>query len=638
MEYFKKLQELLKIERDEDFSQYQKQTQSVPIAIKRENGLTWYPVIIRNTELTRGDYINIEFERPSHLDINHQFRFGAAIALFSNHNSNTDRIEGTLSYVSGNKCKINFRTEELPEWSNDGKLGLDLLFDNNSYNEMEAALKLAHNIEQTKNENVDSLVHLINTDTVDPGFKEEHHDYIIPNLNPGQQEAIKKILSANKLAIVHGPPGTGKTTTLIQAIKAEWKAQHKQILVVAPSNTAVDLLTEKLADVGLNVLRIGNPARVSDHLQSMTMDGKISNHPALKDIKKLKKQAAEYKNMAHKYKRNFGRAEQEQRNALFNEAHKIMKEVEKSEKHLSDQMISEANIITATLVGSNHYTIKNLTFDTVFIDEAAQALEPACWIPILKARKVIFAGDHFQLPATIKSNEAAKNGLNRSLMEKLILKYPDAVTLLTEQYRMHNDIMGYPSQIFYKNALIANSEIASVTLFQEDQALSFIDTSGCGFDENLSENKISNTEEAEFLLKHLNHYLLEIENHFDDTNLPSIGIISPYMEQVKTIKSLIVNYNRVKDYTGSITVNTIDSFQGQERDIIYISLTRSNAERNIGFLEDTRRINVAITRAKKKLVLVGDATTLSKSPFYNNLVEYAQQKCSYSSAWEYIVE
>jgi ATP-dependent RNA/DNA helicase IGHMBP2 len=638
MDYFKKLQDLLKMEREEDFNEYQKQTQSVPVSVRRESGLTWYPVIIRNTELTRGDYISVEFERPTHQDIGHQFRFGSAIALFSNYNNVTDRLEGTVTNVSGNKCKISFRTEELPDWSRDGKLGLDLLFDNNSYNEMETALKQADELVTADKHEGGNLLHLLSSTGKNPSFTNKGFSYQIEGLNELQQQAVWKILTANELAIIHGPPGTGKTTTLVQAIKAQIKQDNKQILVVAPSNTAVDLLTERLSEVGLNVLRVGNPARVSPRLQALTMDSKMAVHPGLKDIKSLKKQASEYKNMAHKYKRNFGRAEQEQRKALFNEAHKIMKEVEQSEKYLSDQIIAAADVITATLVGANHYTIKNLIFDTVVIDEAGQALEPACWIPILKAGKVILAGDHCQLPPTIKSHEAARKGLSQTLMEKAVLKHPESVILLEEQYRMHDDIMGYPSQVFYHNALRGNVTVANATLFPGDQPFSFIDTSGCGFDEKIEDKRISNPEEALFLLRHLNRYISELRQKNNAEKFPSIGIISPYQEQVKTIIPLLNDFDHIAESTGSISVNTIDSFQGQEKDIIYITLTRSNVERNIGFLEDIRRINVAMTRAKKKLVIIGDSTTLSKSGFYNDLVDYAQKRSSYFSAWEFIAE
>lgn len=635
MEYFKALAALLKIERDEDFKQYQALTEKIPVVTRRANGLTWYPVAIRATELTRGDYINVEFERTTHHELSHQFRFGATIALFSNHDPK-DKIEGTITNINGNRCKISFRVDELPDWSRDGKLGLDLLFDTNSYNEMERAMKTASEILSGDKAIAEGLVAML-TGIRKPMFS-ARYAYPIPELNAKQQEAVQSILDAEDLAIVHGPPGTGKTTTIVQAIKAMLKKDKQQILVVAPSNTAVDLLTEKLSEQGINVLRIGNPARISPHLQSLTMDSKMSAHTQTKEIKALKKQASEFKNMAHKYKRNFGRAEQEQRKALFNEAHKIMKEVEQYEKYTADQVIGSAQVITSTLVGANHYTIRDCKFDTVFIDEAGQALEPACWIPILKAKKLILAGDHCQLPPTIKSREAAEKGLSTTLMEKLALCYPNVVTLLEEQYRMHASIMEFSSREFYGNHLQASAAVATKTLFLNDQPFTFIDTSGCGFDEKQEESSISNAEEGLFLLKHLKVYLAEVSEHYGPGAFPTVGIISPYQEQIRTLKEIFEGDDDISPLRQYIDINTIDSFQGQERDIIYISLTRSNAAQQIGFLADVRRMNVAITRARTKLVIIGDGSTLAKNTFYMDLMNYAEEISAYQSAWIFMAD
>ncbi|TKC08972.1 AAA domain-containing protein [Pedobacter frigoris] len=635
MEYFKKLLGLLKIEKEEDLKSYKNLTESTSVTERRTNGLSWYPIAIRGSEMSRGDYLTVELERTTHQEVSHQFRFGSSVNLFSNHDPNNNRIEGTVTHLNANKLKITLRTDELPEWSRDGKLGIDLLFDNNSYDEMQNALKLASTNTEDKKSGPSNLIKILTGDQ-SPDFQSEGLKYNIADLNEAQQQAVNKILSANELAIVHGPPGTGKTTTLVQAIKAMNKQNNRQILVVAPSNTAVDLLSKKLAKEGLNVLRIGNPARVSETMLSLTLDSKMAEHEQMKDIKSLRKQAAEYKNMAHKYKRNFGRAEQEQRKALFNEAHKIMKEIGNTEQYITDQIIAKAQVITATLIGANHYTIRNLKFDTVVIDEAGQALEPACWIPILKANKVVLAGDHCQLPPTIKSAEAAKDGLNHTLLEKCVIKHPESVVLLQEQYRMHESIMGYSSKIFYGSQLKANERVKRKVLFKDDSPLSFIDTAGCAFDEKAEGTSLSNPEEASFLLKHLTAYIAELDPHYGIENFPSIGIISPYQQQIKTLKDLFENTPELHKYAGHITINTVDSFQGQERDIIYLGLTRSNAERNIGFLNDIRRMNVAMTRAKQKLVVIGDSATLSRLPFYSDFINYSDEKQGYKSAWEFV--
>lgn len=632
MDYFKQLIGLLKIEYTEDKLQYQKLTESTSLNDRRANGLAWYPVAIRGSEISRGDYLTVELERTTHQEIPHQFRTGVPAVFFTNHDPKKDRVEGTINFQNGNRLKITLKTDELPEWSRDGKLGVELLFDDNSYDEMQNALKTAN--EQYEKGN--SLIKIL--------IGEKEPSFISPLssgrggggavLNPSQNEAVNKILTANELAIIHGPPGTGKTTTLVQAIKALVKQNNEKVLVVAPSNTAVDLLSEKLHNEGLNVLRVGNPARVSDELMSLTLDAKMANHDLLKETKRLKKQAQEYKNMAHKYKRSFGRAESEQRKALFAEAHKIMKEVGNTEQYIIDDVVAKAQVITATLVGANHYTVSNLNYKTVVIDEAGQALEPACWIPILKAEKVILAGDHCQLPPTIKSDEAARGGLLKTLLEKCVENHPEAVTLLDEQYRMNTEIMGYSSKVFYENRLKAHASVAKNRLFSGDSPLLFIDTAGCGFDEKLEGTSSTNPEEAALLFKHFTAFVEEIKSKFTKETFPTIAVISPYKQQIGILKEQLEHSPDLKDIKDKIAINTIDSFQGQERDIVYISLVRSNDRGEIGFLNDIRRMNVAMTRARKKLVVVGDSATLAQHPFYGDFIEYAQQIDGYLSAWE----
>lgn len=632
MEYFKRLQALLKTEREVDQQSYQKLSETLSVSERRANGLTWYPIAITDTEMSRGDYLTVEVERTTHQDIVHQLRFGVSAVLFSNHDRKQDFVEGTISFQSGNRLKITLRTDELPEWSRNGKLGIDLLFDDKSYDEMQNALKQADALGEKPTEG--RLVQIL-TGEKKPDFHTGLPSFTAPALNASQQAAVDKILAANDLAIVHGPPGTGKTTTLVQAIKALIKQDRQQILVVAPSNTAVDLLSEKLSDEGLNVLRVGNPARVSERLMALTLDSKVSEHSSMKEIGKLKKQANEFRNMAHKYKRNFGKAERDQRKALFDEARNIMKQVDKTEQYIIDDLISKAQVITATLVGANHYTVKHLTYHTVVIDEAGQALEPACWVPILKAKKVILAGDHCQLSPTVKSNEAAKNGLSTTLLEKCVALHPEAVTLLEEQYRMNEMIMGYSSAIFYNDKLRAHGSVAQHVLFSEDIPLAFVDTAGCGFDEKSEGTSTTNPDEAAFLYKHLTLLVTELRSRYGDHELPNIAIISPYKQQIQVLKEQLLHSPVLQSYGNRISVNTIDSFQGQERDIVYISMTRSNSDNNIGFLSDTRRMNVAMTRARKKLVVIGDSATLSQLPFYADFITYAEQRNAYQSAWEF---
>lgn len=634
MDYFKRLLELLKIEREEDHNQYRKLTEQTSVAERRANGLTWYPVAIRGNEMSRGDYLTVEVERTTHQDISHQFRFGIPAVFFGNHDPKNDRVEGTVIHVNANRLKITLRTDELPDWTRDGKLGIDVLFDDNSYEEMQSALKQATAIDaRGANDSITRLVQILAGEKK-PTFQVPTFQVPFPILNYSQQSAVHKILNANELSIVHGPPGTGKTTTLVQAIKALAKRDNQKILVVAPSNTAVDLLSEKLHDEGLNVLRVGNPNRVTERLMSLTLDSKMAEHTQMKESKRLKKQAQEFKNMAHKYKRNFGKSERDQRKLLFDEAHKIMKEVGNTEQYIIDDLVAKAQVITATLVGANHYTVRDVRYHTVVIDEAGQALEPACWIPILKGQKVILAGDHCQLSPTIKSDTAARSGLSMTLLEKCVEIHPEAVSLLEEQYRMNEQIMGYSSQIFYQNKLKAHASVAKRLLFAGDQPVLFIDTAGCGFEEKLEGTSSTNPEEAGLLLKHLTQLTLQWEAQNTNETFPSIAIISPYKQQIQVINEQLLHVPELEPYRSFISANTVDSFQGQERDIVYISMTRSNQEGNIGFLADIRRMNVAMTRARKKLVVVGDSATLAQFPFYADFISYTESIDAYLSAWE----
>jgi superfamily I DNA and/or RNA helicase len=633
MDYFKDLLQLLSIEREADRQSYLRLSATTTVAQRREAGLCWYPVAIRGSELGRGDYLTVELERTTHRDIPHQLRFGQSAMLFSNHDAQTDNISGTISFQGGDKLKLNLRVEELPDWADNGKLGVELLFDENSYEEMEAALKIAAEIVEKREEG--RLARVL-TGIVAPQFEQWDTPYLSERLNPSQNKAVKMILSATDLAIVHGPPGTGKTTTIVEAIRKLAEKEGEKILVVAPSNAAVDLLSDKLSATGLNVLRVGNPAKVSERLMSLTLDSKMAEHPQMKEIRKLKKQAAEFRNMAHRYKRNFGKAEREQRKALFDEAHRIMKDVGRTEQYITDDLLNKAQVVTATLVGANHYTVRAMRYSTVVVDEAGQGIEPATWIPILKGRKLVLAGDHLQLPPTIKSEEAARKGLSVTLLEKLAKLHPEAVTLLEEQYRMHQDIMRFSSQQFYEGRLTAHPSVATHALFRGDDALVFIDTAGCGFEEKAEGTSTTNPEEAHFLIRHLALTISGLKGQQNNECFPSIAVISPYKMQLHELNETIIHTPDLADYKKSITVNTIDSFQGQERDIVYISMTRSNNDSSIGFLSDIRRMNVAMTRARKKLVVIGDSATLSVHPFYKDFIAYAESIGGYHSAWEWM--
>lgn len=630
MEYFKDLSVLLQKELAHDREQHESLLLERGVQERKSLGFSWYPIQIGGSELGRGDYLTVTIHKTNDMESAHKFRFGMPIALFSNHNAKEDRINGTIAFVNQHTMRIALRTDELPDWSRRGKLGVDLLFDENSYKEMNAALDQAATC--AKDEKSGGLTRLlIGAEGLEKSNVEA--SFLDPMLNDSQNEAVRRILSGGPLSLLHGPPGTGKTTTLIKAIQALVNRDGKQLLIVAPSNTAVDLLTERLDSLGVQVVRIGSPVRVSEHLMELTLDFKSSSHPAHKEIKELSKQARAYADMAQKYKRNFGRAEREQRKALLQEARKIRTEIDRIQDYITEDLLDGAQVITATLVGANHSYIRDRRYETVVIDEAAQALEPACWIPILKADRLILAGDHCQLPPTVKSSQGQDNPLYRTLLEKLVKLYPETVSFLDTQYRMHQQIMDFSSVKFYDGQLKASGLVRDWTLVGDVNPVTFIDTAGAGFEESELDGAISNVEEARFVVNHLSDMLRQLSIGHVDGIRPAIGIISPYRGQVSLLKDNMKDC-RVLDGL-DIQVNTIDGFQGQEKDIIYISLVRSNEGQKIGFLSDVRRMNVAMTRAKKKLVIIGDSSTIGQHAFYNDFLDYIESIGAYHSVWEW---
>lgn len=632
MNYFDELITLLHEEQQYDKVQHEALLLKSSLNERRMQGVTWFPIQITDSELGRGDYLSVSLKKTNHLDVDHRFRFGMPVSLFSNHDPNADRIDGIISSVNKESMRISFLVDELPDWSRRGKLGVDLLFDEYSYREMANALRQAKEL-ATDPRQGKLIRKLIGGEQLYTGEKDTFFEH--PDLNVSQNSAVQQVLTTTDIALLHGPPGTGKTTTLIRAIAALSKSNNKQILVVAPSNTAVDLLTERLDAAGIAVTRIGNPVKVSEHLQELTLNSRIDRHSANKDIKSLQKQVRTYTDMAQKYKRNFGKAEREQRKALFDEAYRIRKDVDKIQDFIVMDILDRSQVITATLVGANQDVIRNRRYETVVIDEAAQAMEPACWIPILKADKLVLAGDHCQLSPTVKSNKGMDNKLSNTLFEKLINLYPQAVSLLDIQYRMNEQIMNYPSSALYGGLLKADCSVAHWTIANDSEPIVYIDTAGAGFEETESDGAIYNLGEASFLRSHLKAAIATWVESSPIEQWPSIGIIAPYRKQVSVLKEMLEQDEELRPYAAIIKVQTIDSFQGQEKDIIYISLTRSNNEQQIGFLSDVRRMNVAMTRAKKKLVVIGDSATIGVHSFYQKFIDYAENLGHYHSVWEW---
>lgn len=634
-EELKQLFRLLHIEKEEDHRQYLQKMRSTSFDERRKNGVCWYPVRIETSSYSSTERVIVKVSRKQEHRDSHLFQSGKQVSFFSNardNNEDNQSVNGVVNVVRDHEMLITLNADDTPDWVFGGKLGVQLLFDENAYKEMERALVKVTAAENNRLEELRQIILGNKSATFT-----ENSARTIRELNESQNRALNSCLSANDISIIHGPPGTGKTTTLIQAILQTLRTEN-QILVCAPSNAAVDLIAEKLGEYPIDVVRIGHPARVNNEILSKTLEVKVSKHSRYKEFKILKKRSAEYHNLAHKYKRNFGPAEREQKRLLFSEAKRFSAEANLLYDYIKNDILIKTRVIATTLVGANNPAIQKMHFPIVFIDEAAQGMEPATWIPIIKADKVVFAGDHCQLPPTIKSFEAAKKGLSSTLFEKAIQRN-NADVMLAEQYRMNFQIMGFSNRLFYKNELKANIHVHDWLIFPEDLPVEFIDTAGCGFHEQFNkENKSAfNPEEMNLLFKHLDQYLVGVQTLKLLDTIDRIGIISPYKAQVSQMQeNLEINQALADEFKHLVSINTIDAFQGQERDIIYISLVRSNEKSEIGFLSDTRRMNVAITRARKKLVIFGDSGTIGNHSFYNAFLDYVNEIGGYKSAFEYL--
>ncbi|NOT74008.1 MAG: AAA family ATPase [Cyclobacteriaceae bacterium] len=626
--------ELIQIERQADLEQYRQKVLLRSLTQRTKEGVTWYPVKLKRDYIGTGERIFVELERTNHLDQPHSFQSGKLVSLFCNASGKPEKehMNGVVNYVSDNTLVLTINGDELPDWIDNGMLGVDVMFDEMTYKEMEYAMKAVMKADGNR---VAELREILLGDADSKALNKSD----LPNigssiLNESQNDALKIISATPDVAFIHGPPGTGKTTTLSQAIQHTTKTEG-QVLVCTPSNAAIDLLVEKLSGLGLNVVRIGHPARVTEQTLSKTMDARIAAHANYPELRALRKKLEHVRGMAFKFKKNFGHHEREERRRLKEESRMLKSDADMLEFYIINDLLNNAEVICSTLVGSSHPILKGRKFKTAFIDEAAQSLEPACWIPILRSQRIIFAGDHCQLPPTIKSLDAAKRGLSTTLFQKGISRHPDRSTMLKVQYRMHQHIMEFSSRYFYKDELIAHDSVKG-QLLNHQQPVEFIDTAGCGYNEEQDPETLSrfNTEEARLLIQQTERLVEEIGlEQWIEQNI-TLGIITPYRAQVDLLHKLAESSSTLEPLNKLITINTVDAFQGQERDVIVISFVRSNNEGEVGFLADIRRTNVAMTRAKRKLIMIGDSATLGSHPFYVELIDYVQKGEFYKSAFE----
>ena len=630
---------LLQLEYNTEKEAFRRQTEEAGIARKVKRGDAWWPLRLGRSYYNSLNQLAIEVHREDDDDIEHNFEFGRPVMFFTGlsnlANPGVSSIRylpftATVSYVDGNRMVIilpdSGRLLDLQR--REEPLGVQLSFDETSYRCMFDALDRVLGAKGR----LGYLRDLFYSKQRAQVFTFE--DMRFPYLNATQEKAVNEVLRAKDVAIVHGPPGTGKTTTLVEAIR-ETLMREPQVLVCAQSNMAVDWISEKLVDRGINVLRLGNPTRVNDKMLSFTYERRFEAHPDYPQLWSIRKAIRELRSHRKRGDEKF-----------HQKIESLKSRAAELEIRINSELFGEARVIACTLVGSANRLLDGMKFGTLFIDEAAQALEAACWIPMRRVSRVVLAGDHCQLPPTVKSIAALKAGLGKTLMERLVEMHPEVVTLLKVQYRMNEDIMRFSSDYFYDGLVEPAPEVKYRSILDLDRAIEWRTLpqplpKGRGEDTPSTTNKgaqgnytppfreglgeglsFFNKPEAELTLDTLQQYFERIGKQRLLDERIDVGIISPYRAQVQLLRRLLMKREYFKPFRRQITVNTVDGFQGQERDIIVISMVRANDDGQIGFLRDLRRMNVAMTRARMKLIILGDRHTLTRHPFYHRLWQY----------------
>lgn len=616
---------LLEIEYNHEKEEFRKQTETMGVERKVRRGDAWFPVSIGRSYYNSLNQMVVEVMRQSGSDIEHNFEAGRPVCFFTIKNdmgtagAKATKAGSKLQYLSFT-ATVSYAEQDrmvvaLPDsgrivdLQRQDALGVQLFFDETSYRLMFEALDRVIRARSGRLADLRDIFY-----TKAPASRYTFDAMRFPWLNASQEKAVNEVLWAKDVAVVHGPPGTGKTTTLVEAI-FETLRRESQVLVCAQSNMAVDWISEKLVDRGINVLRIGNPTRVNDKMLSFTYERRFEAHPDYPQLWSIRKAIREL------------RQQRKHADSWHQKMDRLKSRATELELRIRSSLFGEARVIASTLTGAANRVLEGEKYSTLFIDEAAQALEAACWIAIRKAGRVILAGDHCQLPPTVKSIMALKGGLGKTLMERIVENKPETVTLLKMQYRMNEQIMKFSSEWFYHGMVESAPTVSHRGILDYDTPMMWIDTAECdGKEEFVGENfgRI-NRAEAELTLQTLQQYLEKIGKQRILEESIDVGIISPYRAQVQLLRKELRKREFFRPYRHLLTVNTVDGFQGQERDIILISLVRSNDGGDIGFLRDLRRMNVAITRARMKLIILGSSETMTSHPFYKKLYEYVGQ-------------
>ena len=617
---------LLQLEYYTEKEAFRKQTETMGLRRKVKRGDAWFPIRVGKSYYNSLNQLVVEVFRGEEEDVDHNFEFGRPVVFLSATDAKDlggklryFSFTATVSYVDGNRMVVAVPDSAplLELQSSSQPLGVQLSFDETSYRAMFQAID---RVIAAKNDRLAYLRELFHGDRQPQRYAFEPIRF--PWLNPTQEQAVNEVLRAKDVAIVHGPPGTGKTTTLVEAIN-ETLMRESQVMVCAQSNMAVDWISEKLVDRGINVLRIGNPTRVNDKMLGFTYERRFESHPDYPQLWAIRKAIRELRQHRKRGSDSF-----------HQKMERLKSRATELELRINAQLFGEARVIACTLVGSANKLLDGQRFNTLFIDEAAQALEAACWIPLRRVSRVILAGDHCQLPPTVKSLAALKAGLGVTLMERVTATQPSVVTLLKVQYRMNEAIMRFSSDWFYGGQVKSAPQVKHRGILDYDNPFLWIDTAPLEEEDDspvYHEQFVGesfgrvNKEEASLTISTLKDYLDKVgKQRFLDEQV-DVGVISPYRAQVQYLRSLIKATPELKPFRRAITVNTVDGFQGQERDIVLISLVRSNAAGDIGFLKDLRRMNVAITRARMKVIILGDVKTLTRHPFYKRLWDYVER-------------
>lgn len=616
---------LLEIEYNHEKEEFRKQTETMGVERKVRRGDAWFPVSIGRSYYNSLNQMVVEVMRQPGSDIEHNFEAGRPVCFFTIKNDTSTAgakntkagsklqylsFTATVSYAEQDRMVVALPDSgRIVDLQRQDALGVQLFFDETSYRLMFEALDRVIRARSGRLADLRDIFY-----TKAPASRYTFDAMRFPWLNASQEKAVNEVLWAKDVAVVHGPPGTGKTTTLVEAI-FETLRRESQVLVCAQSNMAVDWISEKLVDRGINVLRIGNPTRVNDKMLSFTYERRFEAHPDYPQLWSIRKAIREL------------RQQRKHADSWHQKMDRLKSRATELELRIRSSLFGEARVIASTLTGAANRVLEGEKYSTLFIDEAAQALEAACWIAIRKAGRVILAGDHCQLPPTVKSIMALKGGLGKTLMERIVENKPETVTLLKMQYRMNEQIMKFSSEWFYHGMVESAPTVSHRGILDYDTPMMWIDTAECdGKEEFVGENfgRI-NRAEAELTLQTLQQYLEKIGKQRILEESIDVGIISPYRAQVQLLRKELRKREFFRPYRHLLTVNTVDGFQGQERDIILISLVRSNDGGEIGFLRDLRRMNVAITRARMKLIILGSSETMTSHPFYKKLYEYVGQ-------------